>query len=417
MIPFLLGLLLSLLALPLAPARLWAAEELCVSPPRANVRQAPSLQAPVLKTKSQGERVLVLGRSGGWMQVALSQGGSAWMHSSVLAPCGTRAAPGGPAPLAPEVQQRALRFLVQVNTLRAGGAGVVLSADGRELLTAHHVASAGRPGPPSGVILVRNEIAAEWILADLVRAWPELDLALYRTRRALPGSAAAPLGSAGRLARGAAVHALGYPSEGLAVASGPYAGPGGILSLPSGTFGACVRPGFSGGPALTSTGEVVGIVLRSAGQGACAARFLRAEAVIQALSPAGMAGSVPAAGLLHGLAELEGLMLELAHWARTVNATPREGWWDAFCGQGWWHEQLVSLEAAMQAAEGRADLRLALLQAVGQFLAVERAKADYCRAPEDGGAELGDEGRWARFTQALGALHGRWLQVQGTRLP
>lgn len=416
MLRLLLSLAFLLVAWLQMPGPSAAASELCVAVRAANVRAAPSLQAAILKTKAQGERITVLASANGWWEVALGSGGRAWMHGSVLGACAAAADPL--VVLGAETRAQALRYLVEVTTLRSKGSGVLVSADGQDILTAYHVVTAGDSTPAAPLILVRNQADATWRQAEMVQAWPELDLALYRAHQPLTGGVAAPLAASASLPSGSILHALGYPGQGLSVESGPYAGPGGIAGIPSGTFRACVRPGFSGGPAVTSNGEVVGVVLRRTGRQACGARFVQIEAAQRALAALGRATETREAhtatveGLPLFLAQTEGLMLELSEWSRLVNSAPREHWWDTFCGKGWWNDRALVLEAHAQAAGGDPELKAGLLSTLASLRAMETAKADFCATPDDGGPHLGHEGRWSRFAEGLSALFAQWSALQ-----
>lgn len=417
MIRWLLTLALLLGAWIHQGAPLQAASELCVSVSAANVRGAPSLQAGIVKSKQRSDRITVLRTVGDWHEVALGSGGTAWMHTSVLAACAqpsTSAPPTSSLALDREVRDRVLHSLVQVRTLRAQGSGVVLSSDGQDILTAYHVVTTAEGGPASPLVLVRNEADPTWRQADYVHGWPELDLALYRARGGLTASNPASLASAGSLSPGAVLHALGYPSEGLSQVSGVYAGAGGIPYVPSGTFRACVRAGFSGGPAFTSSGQVVGIVTRSTGSRVCGARFVQIEAAQQALAALGRqlqpaaARSAAAQGLPALQAHTEALILELSTWIRKVNATPREAWWDTFCGQGWWNDRVLTLQAQVAGTSGEEGTRARLAQLLQAFQRMEASKAQFCSAPEDGGSLIGNDGRWLQFSADLDALFDAW---------
>ena len=141
------------------------------------------------------------------------------------------------------------------------GSGFAVSAQGH-LLTNHHVVadcqavSALTPaGRESEVRLLKSEPARDLALLMMAEAAPRPALfAAPETR--LTGA---------RLA-GEAVRILGYPDEGRAPLY-PFDRPGRILQLASGplavpviVFKGEIRPGSSGGPLLTTAGQVIGLV-------------------------------------------------------------------------------------------------------------------------------------------------------------
>jgi S1-C subfamily serine protease len=141
------------------------------------------------------------------------------------------------------------------------GSGVVIVDNGIILTNLHVVAGAKR-------VTVKFLDGSESDV-DLVRAYPENDLAVIKARRVPDDLESATLGSTANLRPGDEVVAVGFPfGIGPSVSAGVVSGLDRSFKSPEGKqvmtgliqFDAAANPGNSGGPLITMEGEVVGIV-------------------------------------------------------------------------------------------------------------------------------------------------------------
>jgi len=141
------------------------------------------------------------------------------------------------------------------------GTGVVIVDNGIILTNLHVVSGARR-------VTVKFYDGSESEV-DLVRAYPENDLAVIKARSVPDDLESATLGSTGNLRPGDEVVAVGFPfGIGPSVSAGVVSGLDRSFRSPEGKqvmtgliqFDAAANPGNSGGPLITMEGEVVGIV-------------------------------------------------------------------------------------------------------------------------------------------------------------
>jgi S1-C subfamily serine protease len=141
------------------------------------------------------------------------------------------------------------------------GTGVVIVDNGMILTSLHVVAGAKRV-----TVTFFDGSESE---VELVRPYPENDLAVIRAKKIPDDLPAATLGSTAKLRPGDEVVAVGYPfGIGPSTSAGVVSGLGRTFRSADGKqmmngliqFDAAVNPGNSGGPLVTMDGEVVGIV-------------------------------------------------------------------------------------------------------------------------------------------------------------
>jgi S1-C subfamily serine protease len=141
------------------------------------------------------------------------------------------------------------------------GSGVVIVDNGIILTNLHVVAGAKR------VIVTFYDGSESEV--EMLRAYPENDLAVVRARTIPDDLEPATLGSTADLQPGDEVVAVGFPfGIGPSVSAGVVSGLNREFRSPEGKrvltgliqFDAAANPGNSGGPLVTMNGEVVGIV-------------------------------------------------------------------------------------------------------------------------------------------------------------
>jgi S1-C subfamily serine protease len=141
------------------------------------------------------------------------------------------------------------------------GSGVVIVDNGIILTSLHVVAGASKIS-----VTFADGMESE---VELLRSYPENDLAVIRAKKVPDDLPAATLGSTAGLQPGDEVIAVGYPFDiGPSVSAGVVSGLDRAFRSPEGKrvltgliqFDAAANPGNSGGPLVTMSGEVVGIV-------------------------------------------------------------------------------------------------------------------------------------------------------------
>jgi S1-C subfamily serine protease len=175
----------------------------------------------------------------------------------------------GPAVVALAVrrgEQRAGTGRAAGEAMQGAGSGVIVAPDGLILTNSHVAGAAGRGGGGGAARIGVTTPDGQELRARLVGDDPDTDLALLRVDEAvtLP---AAPLGDSKRLKRGQLVIAIGNPlGFESTVTTGVVSALGRSLRSRNGRLiddviqtDAALNPGNSGGPLVSSRGEVVGI--------------------------------------------------------------------------------------------------------------------------------------------------------------
>ena len=182
----------------------------------------------------------------------------------------------GPAVVALAIHAGRARGGESGESMHGAGSGIIVAPDGLILTNSHVAGAAGGSGGGSRIEVTTAE--GQDLRARLVGDDPDTDLALLRVDEAvtLPS---APLGDSKRLKRGQLVIAIGNPlGFESTVTTGVVSALGRSLRSRNGRLiddviqtDAALNPGNSGGPLVSSHGEVVGIntaVIKGA-QGIC----------------------------------------------------------------------------------------------------------------------------------------------------
>ncbi len=147
------------------------------------------------------------------------------------------------------------------DTMQGVGSGVVV-VDNGTILTNLHVVSGAKRVTVTFFDGSESEV-------ELLKTYPENDLAVIRAKQIPDDLEAATLGSSGNLRPGDEVVAIGFPfGIGPSTSGGVVSGLDRSFRSPQGKqvmtgliqFDAAVNPGNSGGPLINMDGEVVGIV-------------------------------------------------------------------------------------------------------------------------------------------------------------
>ena len=171
-----------------------------------------------------------------------------------------------PQPLSAEVRNATWWVTVSLVTKSAGagysqGTGIVVAADGAgfTILTAHHVIADQEEGQP---ILV-GPFGGWSQSATVLAAEPRLDLALLRVESNVLIYSGVRVGDSNNVAPGESVYLFGYPATGrggLVISEGILLGQYTSRRRTYLGTNAEASPGSSGGVAVNSRGELIGIV-------------------------------------------------------------------------------------------------------------------------------------------------------------
>lgn len=171
-----------------------------------------------------------------------------------------------PQPLAAEVRNATWWVTVSLVTKASGagysqGTGIVVGADGAgfTILTAHHVIADQEEGEP---ILV-GPFGGWSQRATVVAAEPSLDLALLRVDSSVLIYTGVRVGDSNNVTPGESVYLFGYPAAGrggLVISEGILLGQYTARRRTYLGTNAEASPGSSGGVAINSRGELIGVV-------------------------------------------------------------------------------------------------------------------------------------------------------------